>query len=68
MEKEMATHPSTRAWNIPWTDREAWWATVHGVAKNWTRLGNFTSLHFILSVTCQLPMEQAGIGSELSGT
>ena len=20
-------------------DREAWWATVHGVTKNWTRLG-----------------------------
>ena len=23
-------------------DREAWWATVHGVAKSWTRLSNFT--------------------------
>ena len=21
-------------------DRGAWWATVHGVAKNWTRLRN----------------------------
>ena len=21
-------------------DRGAWWATVHGVAKNWTRLSN----------------------------
>ena len=26
------------------TDREAWWATVHGVAKNWTRLSDFTYL------------------------
>ena len=25
-------------------DREAWQATVHGVAKSWTRLSNFTSL------------------------
>ena len=25
-------------------DRGAWWATVHGVAKSWTRLSNFTSL------------------------
>ena len=25
-------------------DREAWWATVHGVAKSWTRLSDFTSL------------------------
>ena len=23
-------------------DGEAWWATVHGVAKSWTRLRNFT--------------------------
>ena len=22
------------------TDRAAWWATVHGIAKNWTRLSN----------------------------
>ena len=25
-------------------DREAWCATVHGVAKNWTRLSNWTEL------------------------
>ena len=25
-------------------DGGAWWATVHGVAKSWTRLSNFT--HF----------------------
>ena len=24
-------------------DREAWWATVHGVAKSQTRLSDFTS-------------------------
>ena len=27
-------------------DGEAWWATVHGVAKSRTRLSDFTSLHF----------------------
>ena len=27
----MATHSSILAWRIPW--RGAWWATVHGVAK-----------------------------------
>ena len=28
-------------------DRGAWWAVVHGVAKNWTRLSNFTfTFHF----------------------
>ena len=28
------------------TNRGAWWATVHGVAKSCTRLRDFTSLHF----------------------
>ena len=29
------------------TDRGAWWAAVHGVAKSWTQLSNFTfTLHF----------------------
>ena len=28
-------------------DGGAWWATVHGVAKSWTRLSDLTSLHFI---------------------
>ena len=27
----MANHFSILAWRMPWT--EAWWATVHGVAK-----------------------------------
>ena len=30
-------------------DRRAWWATVHGVAKSWTRLSDFTFTFFILS-------------------
>ena len=30
LEKEMATHSSMLAWEI---DRGAWWATVHGAAK-----------------------------------
>ena len=33
--KGMATHSSTLAWRIP-KDRDAWWATVHGVAKSQT--------------------------------
>ena len=32
-------------------DRGAWWATVHRVAKSWTRLSNFTSLHLLKLVT-----------------
>ena len=36
----MATHSSTLAWKIPWTE----WAAVHGVAKSRTRLSDFTLL------------------------
>ena len=37
LEKRMATHSSILAWRIP-MDREAWWATVHEIAKSQTRL------------------------------
>ena len=33
LEKGMATHSSILAWRTP-MNRGAWWATVHGVAKN----------------------------------
>ena len=42
----MATHSSTLAWRIPWTE-EPWWATVHRVVKSQTRLRDFTfTFHF----------------------
>ena len=28
-------------------NRGAWWATIHGLTKNWTRLSDFTHLYFI---------------------
>ena len=31
-------------------DREAWHATVHGVAKSWTRLSDRTTLNVVLAV------------------
>ena len=39
LEVEMATHPCILAWRNP-TGRGAWRATVHGVAKSWTRLSD----------------------------
>ena len=37
LEEDMATHSSILAWKIP-MDRGAWRATVHRIAKSWTRL------------------------------
>ena len=39
LEEGMATHSSILGWRIP-MDRGAWWATIHGVAKNQTWLSN----------------------------
>ena len=39
LEEGMAIHSSILAWRIP-MDREAWQATVHGVAKNRTQLSS----------------------------
>ena len=36
LEKEMATHSSILAWEIPIPG--AWWATVQAVAKSWKQL------------------------------
>ena len=44
LEKEMATHSSILAWKIPWQGTQQ--ATVHGVAKSWTQLSDFTFFHF----------------------
>ena len=46
-EKAMAPHSSTYSCLGNPMDGGAWSATVHGVAKSWTRLSNFTfTLHF----------------------
>ena len=46
-EKAMATHSSTLAWKIPWTEEPGRLHAVHGVAKSRTRLNEFTfTFHF----------------------
>ena len=39
----MAPHSSTLTWKIAWMGG-AWWSAVHGVAKSWTQLSDFTLL------------------------
>ena len=45
LEKEMATHPLQYSCLENPMEGGTWWATVHRVAKSWTRLSHFTSLH-----------------------
>ena len=39
LEEVTATQSSILAWRIL-MEREAWWATVHGVTKSWTQLND----------------------------
>ena len=41
LKKEMAPDSSILAWKIPWKEEPSQ-ATVHGLAKSWTRLSDFT--------------------------
>ena len=41
LEQEMATHSSTLAWKILWTEEPGRLQSM-GVAKSWTRLSDFT--------------------------
>ena len=43
----MATHSSTLAWKIPWTEEPGRLHAVHGVTKSRARLSDFTfTFHF----------------------
>ena len=44
LKEGMATHSGILAWRTP-MDKEAWWATVHRVAKNQTRLSDLAHRH-----------------------
>ena len=41
LEEEMATHSSILSWKIPWTEKP--WPVVHGVAKSWICLKDWTT-------------------------
>ena len=46
-------------------DRGAWWARVHGVAKNWTRLGNQTTTTTIDEIFF---LSNAKLGNQLTAS
>ena len=64
----MAPHSSTLAWKIPWME-EPGGLPVHGVAKSWSQLSDFTfTFHFHalekeMATPVFLPGESQGQGS-----
>ena len=48
-------------------DRRAWQATVHGVAKSWTRLSNFTFITFLFMVKVNGKLKQPNSGRSVNG-
>ena len=45
LEKEMATHSSTFAWKIPWTEEPGKLYIVHVVTKSQTWVSDFTTVY-----------------------
>ena len=55
-------------------DRRAWWTTIHGVAKSWTRLSNLEHthvhtridqlqiIHYNLIIICGIVFQEEGSG------
>ena len=51
-------------------DRRAWWATVHGIAKSWTRLSDFTFTLFNLYaeyIMRNTGLDEAQAGIKIAG-
>ena len=64
----MATHSSTLAWQIPWTEEPGSLHAVHGVSRSRTRLSDFTFTFMHWRRKWQptpvfLPGESQGLGS-----
>ena len=48
-------------------DRETWHAAIHGVAKSWTWLNNWTELNWIRVDSIQLKRESSKIENIIMG-
>ena len=48
-------------------DRGAWWAAVHGVAKSWTRLSDFTFTFHFHALEKEMATHSSVLGGESQG-
>ena len=63
----MASHSSTLAWKNP-MDGGAWWAAVHGVAKSWTRLSDFTFTFHFHALEKEMETHSSALAWRIPGT
>ena len=63
----MAPHSSTLAWKIPWME-EPWKVAVHGVAKSWTRLRDFTFTFHFHALQKEMATHSSVLAWRISGT
>ena len=68
LELYMATHSSTLAWKIPWTEEGAWWATVHRVAKCRTQLSDFTFTFHSHALETEMATHSSVLAWRIPGT
>ena len=67
-ENAMAPHSSTFAWKIPWKEGGTWRAAVHGVAKSWTQLSNFTYTFHFHSLEKEMATHSSVLAWRIPGT
>ena len=64
----MAPHSSTLAWKISCLDGGAWWAAVHGVAKSWTQLSDFTFTFYSHALEKEMATHSSVLAWRIPGT
>ena len=64
----MATHSSTLAWRIAWTEEPGRLHAVHGVAKSRTRLSDFTSTFCFHALEKEMAAHSSVLAWRIPGT
>ena len=67
MEKAMAPHSSTLAWEIPWME-ETWGVVVHGIAEGRTRLSDFTFTFLFHALEKEMATHSSVLAWRIPGT
>ena len=60
----MATHSNILAWKIPWKEEPV----VHGVARNWTQLRDFTFTFHFHALEKEMATHSSALAWRIPGT